>query len=316
MTLEKSFPAMGTVHTITLFDVQGPEAANDARACLMDLHRAWTCFAENSLISRINRQAGKEPVPVDKDTFAILQQAKAYGRLTGGAFDVTVGPLAALWRRALEEKRLPGDEAIWQALTLVDYQDILLDEGAQRVLLRRPGQRIDLGGIAKGYAADVLRDMLRQRGIRRALLDLGGTVAALGCGLPVGIRDPFRPDGAPMGTLMLEDRVVATSGVYERCAYVGGCRYHHIVDPRTGYPAKSGLVSVSLVGEGGTALDAMATAALILGPEQSVPLLRKQGMDAVFVTDRGQVLVTEGLKNDFRLLNRTNTNGGAQASVA
>ena len=142
---------------------------------------------------------------------------------------------------------------------------------------------------------------------RRALLDLGGTVATLGCRLPVGIRDPFRPEGAPMGTLMLEDRILVTSGVYERFAYMGGRRYHHVVDPRTGYPSQSGLVSVSLVGENGTALDALATAALILGPEQSAPLLQEQGMDAVFVTDRGQVLVTRGLKNEFHLLNKTNT---------
>ncbi len=315
MTLEKSFPAMGTVHTITIFDAEDPRAAGNARTYLMDLNRAWTCFQPDSLISRINRQAGKEPVPVDRDTFAVLRQAKAYGELTEGAFDVTVGPLADLWRRALREKQLPGDEAIWQTMELVDYRDVLLDEGAQTVLLRQSGQRIDLGGIAKGYAVDGLRDLLRQRDVRRALLDLGGTVATLGCRLPVGIRNPFLPQGAPMGTLMLEDRVVVTSGVYERCAYMGGRRYHHIVDPRTGYPAESGLVSVSLVGERGAALDALATAALILGPEQSMPLLAAQGVDAIFVTDRGQVLITRGLKNDFRLQTETHTTG-AQLSVA
>ena len=109
-----------------------------------------------------------------------------------------------------------------------------------------------------------------------------------------------------MGTLMLEDRIAVTSGVYERWVAIDGHRYHHILDPRTGYPAKSGLVSVTLVGENGTALDALATAALILGPEESLPLLKGQGMDAVLVTDQGQVLITEGLKNEFHL-NMTNT---------
>lgn len=315
MILEKSFPAMGTVHTVTIFDAEGPEAASDARAYLLDLHRAWSCFQGDSLVSRINQAAGRQPVAVDEDTFEVLRQAKRYGRFTEGAFDVTVGPLADLWRRAMEERQLPGDKAVWQALALVNFANVTLDEEAHTVLLEKAGQRIDLGGIAKGYAVDELRKRLRRHGVRRALLDLGGTVAALGCGLPVGIRDPFRPDGAPMGTLMLEDRIAVTSGVYERFAYMDGYRYHHVVDPRTGYPSKSGLVSVTLVGENGGALDAFATAALILGMEKSAPMLAEQGMDAVFVTEQGQVFVTRGLKRQFHLYNTTNT-AGAQMSVA
>ena len=315
MILEKSFPAMGTVHTITIFDAEGPEAASDARAYLLDLHGAWSCFQGDSLVSRINQAAGRQPVAVDEDTFEVLRQAKRYGRITEGAFDVTVGPLADLWRRAMEERQLPGDEAVWQALALVNFANVTLDEEAHTVLLEKAGQRIDLGGIAKGYAVDELRKRLRRHGVHRALLDLGGTVAALGCGLPVGIRDPFRLHGAPMGTLMLEDRIAVTSGVYERFAYMDGYRYHHVVDPRTGYPSKSGLVSVTLVGENGGALDAFATAALILGMEKSAPMLAEQGMDAVFVTEQGQVFVTRGLKRQFHLYNTTNT-AGAQMSVA
>ena len=311
MTLEKSFPAMGTVHTITIFDAEGPEAANDAREYLMTLNKAWICFRPDSLVSRINGAAGQAPVVVDRDTFEVLRLSRMYSELTEGAFDVTVGPLADLWREAIREQRLPTDEGVWNALKLVGWRDIELDEGTSTVRLRQPGQRIDLGGIAKGYAADGLKERLKARGVRRALLDLGGTVATMGCRLPIGVRDPFRPDGAPMGALMLEDRIAVTSGVYERFAWVDGHRYHHITDPRTGCPAKSGLMSVTLVGEQGAALDALATAALILGPEQSVPLLNAQCMDAIFVTDRGQVLVTRGLKNEFRL----NTTG-ARLSVA
>ena len=316
MTLEKSFPAMGTLHTITFFDAEGPGAANDARAYMMDLNRAWSCFRADSLISRINQAAGQAPVSVDRDTFEILRLARTYGQLTEGAFDVTVGPLADLWRKTIAQKQLPSDQDVWHALELVNWQDIVLDEGTSSVVLRQIGQRIDLGGIAKGYAVDELRRRLRDRGVRRALLDLGGTVATVGCRLPVGIRDPFRPDGAPMGTLMVEDRCVVTSGVYERFTFVDGHRYHHIVDPRTGYPAKSCLVSVTLVGENGTALDALATAALILGPEKAMPLLTAQAMDAIFVTDKGQVLLSRGLKNEFRLLNKQNNARGAQVRVA
>ena len=111
MTLEKSFPAMGTVHTITIFDAEGPGAAGDARAYLMALNRAWTCFHEDSLISTINRAEGGASVPVDRDTFEVLRLSKRYSDLTEGAFDVTVGPLADLWREAIREQRLPTDEA-------------------------------------------------------------------------------------------------------------------------------------------------------------------------------------------------------------
>ena len=203
MILEKSFPAMGTVHTVTIFDAKGPEAASDARAYLLDLHGAWSCFMEDSLVSRINQAAGRQPVAVDEDTFEVLRQAKRYGRFTEGAFDVTVGPLADLWRRAMEERQLPGDEAVWQALALVNFANVTLDEEAHTVLLEKAGQRIDLGGIAKGYAVDELRKRLRRHGVHRALLDLGGTVAALGCGLPVGIREPYR---GPQDRLSIEKR--------------------------------------------------------------------------------------------------------------
>ena len=315
MTLEKTFPAMGTIHTITIFDAESPAAAGDARAYMMGLHGAWSCFRPDSLISKINQNAGQEPVTVDEDTFQVLREAGEYSRLSDGAFDVTAGPLADLWRRAMGEGHLPADEAVWLAMSLVNWQDVILNEGDRTVRLRRRGQRLDLGGVAKGFAADRLRERLRARGVQRALLDLGGTVCAMGCRATVGVRNPFDPHGAPMGTLTLKDRIAVTSGVYERCALVEGRQCHHIVDPCTGFPARSGLVSVTVVGERGAAQDALATAALILGIDQSAPLLQQQGMEAVFVTDRGQVLVTRGLKNDFTLLNQKNTDRGGRTAA-
>ncbi len=316
MILEKRFPAMGTINTITLFDNLAPDAAADARSYLVGLNRAWTCFQEDSLVSQINRSAGQSPVAVGQDTLAVLGQSKAFGEMTDGAFDVTAGPIAALWKAALQRGEIPSDEEIWQAMALVDRNDMILDEAAGTVLLRRAGQRIDLGGVAKGYAADGLRKRLRQHGVHRALLNLGGTVAAMGCAQPVGIQDPFRPTGVPMGTLMLEDRCAVTSGVYERYRQIDGRPYHHIVDPRTGFPAKSGLASVTLIGEDAVRLDALATAAIVLGLEESAALLASQGIEAVFVTDRGRVLITKGLKREFQLLDRRTYTVGADASAA
>lgn len=316
MILEKSFLAMGTVNSITILDAEGPGAASDAREYLLRLNRAWTCFQQDSLISRINREAGRNAVAVDEDTMAVLRQSKAFSELTHGAFDVTAGPVAALWKAAVQNGEHPSDLEIWQALGLVNWNDMLLGEDVGTVRLQKIGQRIDLGGIAKGYSADGLRKRLRQNGVQRALLNLGGTVSAMGCATRIGIQDPFRPTGVPMGTLTLDDRCAVTSGVYERSAEIGGRRYHHIIDPRTGFPAKSGLVSVTLVGEDAARLDALATASIILGLEESAVLLGRQGIEAVFVTDQGQVLITKGLKRDFQLLNHTNHTIDAQMSVA
>lgn len=316
MILEKSFLAMGTVNSITILDAEGPGAASDAREYLLRLNRAWTCFQQDSLISRINREAGRNAVAVDEDTMAVLRQSKAFSELTHGAFDVTAGPVAALWKAAVQNGEHPSDLEIWQALGLVNWNDMLLGEDVGTVRLQKIGQRIDLGGIAKGYSADGLRKRLRQNGVQRALLNLGGTVSAMGCATRIGIQDPFRPTGVPMGTLTLDDRCAVTSGVYERSAEIGGRRYHHIIDPRTGFPAKSGLVSVTLVGEDAARLDALATASIILGLEESAVLLGRQGIEAVFVTDQGQVLITKGLKREFQLLNHTNHTIDAQMSVA
>ncbi len=316
MIIEKSFPAMGTVNSITILDAEGPGVASDARAYLLGLNRAWNCFRQDSLIARIGREAGRSAVSVEEDTMAVLRQSKSFSELTHGAFDVTAGPIAALWKAAMLSGGHPSDMQIWQALGLVDWNDMLLDEDAGTVRLRKIGQRIDLGGVAKGYVADGLRKRLRQHGVQRALLNLGGTVAAMGCATRIGIQDPFRPTGVPMGTLTLDDRCAVTSGVYERYAEIGGRRYHHIIDPRTGFPAKSGLVSVTLIGKDAARLDALATASIILGVEESAALLAAQSIEAVFVTDQGRVLITKGLKREFQLLNQTTYTGGAEMSVA
>ena len=316
MTLEKSFPAMGTVHTITIFDAETPGAARDAKEYLMQLNRAWTCFQKDSLVSRINRAAGLSAVAADGETIDILKLSRTFSEMTRGAFDVTSGPAAALWKEAMLRGTLPLDKDILQAMELVNWKDVLLDEEAGTVMLKKPGQRIDLGGIAKGYAADRLRERLLEHGVRRALLNLGGTVAAVGCSARIGIQDPFRPIGVPMGTLMLEDRCAVTSGIYERCAVIDGRRYHHIIDPNTGFPARSGLVSATLIGRDAALLDALATSSLILGLEESAALLAARDIEAVFVTDKGQVVVTKGLKREFQLLNDTNYTAGTETGAA
>ena len=174
------------------------------------------------------------------------------------------------------------------------------DQNAQ-VLLPQKGMRIDLGGIAKGYAADESARILLENGCRQFLLDFGGTIVTRGPASSIGIQDPFSKTGTPLGFLKVQDEAVVTSGSYERYFAIGGQRYHHILDPRTGMPSDSGLVQVTLVGQDACMLDALATGIFILGIRKGMPILEKTGCGAIFVTSQGDVLVSENLQEKFQL---------------
>ena len=298
------FPAMGTVNSISIFDAGQQGAAISARDLVMRLERYLSLFRPESELSRFNALPGGTWMPVSEDTFALFCASVHYGRITDGAFDVTAGPLTALWRDAIKEQRIPADSDIISRKRLVDYKAISLDDGQGRVRLRCDGQSVDFGGIAKGYAADRVFDIMHKSAVQNAVINFGGTVGVLGKAQLIGIQHPCRPTGEPMGTLTLQNAFAVTSGGYERGFTVNGERYHHIIDPRSGMPSQCGLLSVTLVGEEAAALDALATAVFVLGAERSLPLLRSMKIEALFVTAEGAVLVTPGLEKSFRLLDQ------------
>lgn len=293
--VQKAFPAMGTVHTLTVEGEQALSAAEAIKSQILAMDRNWSVFREDSEISLLNRGARIRP---DEDTLRILKESVRLSEETDGAFDVTAGQLTSLWRQAMRDERIPDAREIAEALRRTGARGIRFS--GRSVKLGR-GQSVDLGGIAKGYALDRAAALLREAGAAHALLNLGGTIGAIGRPVPIGIRNPFDPDGEPIGTLILDNRCAVTSGSYERFARIGHQSVHHIIDPRTGYPADSGLVSVTLVGTDATALDAFATAAFILGPFCAMPFLRRHGIDAIFIKSDGKVLKTEGLSDTFRL---------------
>ena len=299
----KAFPAMGTVFSFRLGGAD-KELAERLKEKSIELHRAWSVFEPSSEVSRLNAEAGKGAVGVSFDTFAVLKESKRLAGLTKGAFDITAGALTSLWRKAEKAGVPPTEDELNETLRLVGSDLIGIDADARTVGLPIPGMSIDLGGIAKGYAADMLAGILRENRIGEAVLDLGGTVAVIGNAV-IGVQDPFRRTGVPMGSLELNDEFAVTSGTYERCFCVGGTRYGHIVDPRTGKPCDTELVSVTLVGKKATELDALATAAFVLGTEETLPLLNERGIGAMIVNRRGEVFVTPGLQERFRLFERS-----------
>jgi thiamine biosynthesis lipoprotein len=201
---------------------------------------------------------------------------------------------------------VPSAAEIKAALALVNWKDVVVDETARTIALRRPSMTLDVGGVAKGYAADEMVRILAARGVRSALVDLGGNIFAMGSkpdGAPwnIGIQDPGGPRGASIGIVTVTNRTVVTSGVYERYFQKNGKRYHHIMDTRTGYPVDNGIVSATVVADTSFAADGVTLTLLAMGPHQGLALARRMGLAAIMVAADHAVYATPEAKGFFRI---------------
>lgn len=304
--VSKTFFALGTINNIRIPGSRNEKAADLAVRRVAEIDDRMSAFKPESDIGRLSGNAGRHSQKLHDDTFRLLQKAVRFSLICGGAFDITIRPLVELWGINKKGSFIPSDAEIREALELVGYQSIQLDEESMNAYLEKPGQCVDLGGIAKGYAADEVRRILIENGVTSALINLGGNVSAVGNrpdGKPwkVGIQNPLAPTGQYLGVLSVTNRTVVTSGCNERFFIKDGVRYHHILDPRTGKPAQSRLLSVTAVCENSADADALTTAMFVLGPEKSLPLLYKADAEAIFIFNNLAVAVTKGLSNDFSL---------------
>lgn len=278
------------------------------------IDRLMNVYNADSEISRINNSAGKSSVQVSSDTLEVINQSLRISSLTGGAFDITILPLMELWEfgEKMEEndlKRVPSDNEIQEKLKLVDYRKVAIDAAHSAVMLSSPGRRLDVGGIAKGYAVDKVVQTLKTAGIRSALVNAGGDIYAMGSppdkdSWKVGIQHPRRR-AELLGTLELKDKAVATSGDYENFFEVNGKRYCHIMNPRTGRPVE-GIMSVTIVAETTTEADALATSVFPLGADDGMKLIEKMdGVDGIIITGNNEsdmkILISSGLKDKVQL---------------
>lgn len=286
---------MGTIAELRIYDRRDPaslRAALDAgRAELHTIDRLMAVQRSDSDISRLNAHGTQGPVRVDGRVVEVLEAARAVSNLTDGAFDVTVLPAVQAWGFTAGAPHVPTVTP-----AIAGYSHVLIDASSGTVALTDPGAQIDLGGIAKGYALDRVRGILRAHGVRSAYLDLGGEVATIGHppDAPywrIGIRDPRRP-GAVVGTLELGEGAVSTSGDGEQFVIADGTRFGHIFDPRTGAPARA-LVSATVVAASATRADALSTAAVVLGPTAARPALRRVAAEGIFIDleDDGRLIV-------------------------
>jgi thiamine biosynthesis lipoprotein len=311
-TTEKIFPALGTLNSVIVYgtadlaDFSG--ALDSVRTMVLRLDDMLSLYKESSELSAVNRSAGVGFCDVSEDTYRIFKAAVVCSGMTDGAFDITAGRISQLWKQNLRRNCLPGFIAREAVRRRTDYRNIVISEDAADnsfcVSLKKKGMSADLGGIAKGYAADRAREILLAAGITNATINFGGTVFAIGSEQEVGIQNPFfsRKSGInTVGKLSVRNQAVVTSGSYEQCCVINGRKYHHIIDPRTGYPAASGLSSVTLVGTNAMELDALATGCFVLGIEKSLPVLKSRNIGGIFIREDGGVLFTEDLRPDFTL---------------
>lgn len=290
-----------TVVQVTLY---GPEDGlmEEIWAACERYEKLLSRTIEGSDVSRINA-AGGQSITVDPETWDILSRAKEISRLTGGAFSVTIAPLSHQWDFTDGTNRMPTDEERLAALPLVDDEKIILGEGNTVTLPE--GMAIDLGGIAKGYIADQVAALVKDR-VTGALLNFGGNVYAVGHKLDgsdygLGIQDPNDATGQALAAVRGTNISLVTSGIYERYFMLDGVRYHHILDPKTGLPSGSDLASATILHTSSMDADAFATACIVLGREESEKLLDSLGLDGVLITRDGQISTTQNFDSRYTL---------------
>ncbi len=303
--IRSTWEGFGTVNGLCIYGTDRTELLDRVKQRMQDLECKLSVFRPDSEIWALNRSAGKQPVPVSRETFRILAAAKECSALSGGAFAVTVRPLTALWKIGKPGSALPEPEKIGAAKALINDSALILDAAAQTAFLSIPGQGVDLGGIAKGYAADEIRSLLTREGVTSALINLGGNIVAVGAGSDgrpwqIGIQNPASVRGEVLGTVAVVNKTMVTSGRNEHFFLKDGICYHHLMDPRTGRPALSGLLSVTVIGENSMEADALSTAAFVLGLREGMALLNRCRAEAVFATDDYQIFLSRGMVSQFK----------------
>ena len=300
--MERSFFAMDTYMTLTVY-ARDESILRSAEEKVREIEDRLSVTKEGSEISALNRDGHAE---VSRETGTLLSETLEFSKMTEGALDPSIYPIVRLWGFTTGEHRVPSDGEISETLPYVDWTKIRLEKnesGGETVSVPE-GAMLDLGAVTKGYAGSVLRDQLLRAGVESAILDLGGNIQTVGTKPDgtlwrVAVKDPGA-DGY-LGVLQIGELAVVTSGAYERFFEQDGVRYGHIMDPETGRPAETDLVSVTVVHSDGVLCDALSTALFVMGVEKSTEFWKSRSdFDLLLVTKDGRLLVTEGLASRFQ----------------
>ena len=298
--------SMYTIVTITVVSDSAERAHKAIEESYSELDRLaglLNFYDDKSELSSINRLAGIAPVKVSGETLSIIEKSVHISKMTEGAFDVTVGTLVKLWD--MKKQIVPEKRIIDKTRKSVGYRNIVTDRTASTVFIRKKGASIDLGGILKGYAADRVVDILRHNGIKSGIAAIGGEVRAFGRrpdGQPwvVGIQNPRqkRASDEIIATVEISDKAMSTSGDYNKYFEKDGRRYHHLIDPKTGYPSRR-CGSATVIADDATTSDGYSKL-FILGPEKGIVVAKNAGFDVIFIDCNGKVSMTDNIKERIK----------------
>jgi len=306
--ISKTNYLLGTVVEVTIYDKPDEKIIDKVFARIAEIENEMTINnAETSEIIALNNASGKNEVVLTPDTFYVVEKGKQYSESSKGLFDITVGPVVKSWNIGTEYAAIPDKDKLAEAVKLVDYTKLSLNKEKHSAYLEVPGMMVDLGAIAKGYAADESARILKENGVKHAIINLGGNVMTVGGNMKgspwrIAIQDPFSPRGEFIGVVTVKDKTVVTSGTYERYFEVNGKKYHHILNPFTGYPVENNLYSVSIITDKSIDGDGLSTTCLLYGLEDGMKYIESlDNVEAIFITSDKKVYTSSGLKDIFKI---------------
>ncbi len=292
--------AMDTVMELQAFGNE--EVLTQAEGIIRDIEKRVSVTDENSEISKLNAEGSAS---LSDDTANLLSEALSVCEKTDGALDISIYPVLKAWGFTTSEYQVPSEKQLSDLLKRVDYKAISLEGNTASI---KDGMQIDLGSVTKGYTSTKVADLFREKGVTSGLINLGGNVECIGTKpngekWKVAIKSPYNDSKTGVFAVIdAEDVAVITSGGYERFFEENGELYWHILDPKNGYPAKNGLISVTIIGKDGLMCDGLSTALFVKGLDEAIDYWKKnQGFDAVFITENGDVYITKGISDVFRL---------------
>lgn len=300
---QKIINRMGTRISLSIVHPEAEKVLEKAGRMLTDYEARFSANNSKSDLMMINQQAGIQPVHVDSDLYDLIQIGKTYSLSSNLALNITIGPLVKLWKIGFTDARVPEQKEIEEKLKLVDPTDIELDADKRTVYLTKKGMEIDLGALAKGYFADKLKSFFQNEGVQSGLVDLGGNVLTIGENQKyedgywrVGIQKPSSVRGDLVGAVLVKDKSVVTSGIYERSLKVGGKKYHHIFDSTTGYPIENELASVTIVSDESIDGELWTTLLFMFSPTAAIQYIDSiPGIEALIITKDNDVKMTRGI---------------------
>ena len=301
---------MGTVISLSIIHPEATQLLKRAEEMIIDFEKRFSANDSTSDLMKINQNAGLKPIQVDEELFKLIKIGKSVSISSNAIMNIAIGPLVKLWRIGFADAYFPSEEEIKERRLLINPINIELDEGPLTVFLRKKGMEIDLGAIAKGYFADLLKAFFLANGVKSGMISLGGNVLTIGNSpnhpegyFRVGIQNPFQPYGNMAALVTVKDQSVVTSGIYERTLKVAGRTYHHIFDSKTGYPIENDVASVTIVSDQSINGEIWTTLAFGKNAKDGVDWLNMiDGIEGVIISKNGDIYVSDRLKNQFFLV--------------